>query len=91
MIEHTLSDISHTLEQSIFAEDIARQRGLLQSIDPRVKVLSVLALLIAVGLSRSLVVIIGLYLVTLVLARVSAVPMSFFVKRIHISMSAMGD
>jgi len=86
VIEHTLSDISHTLEQSIFAEDIARQRGLLQSIDPRVKVLSVLALLIAVGLSRSLVVIIGLYLVTLVLARVSAVPMSFFVKRVWLFM-----
>ncbi len=86
VIEHTLSDISHTLEQSIFAEDIARQRGLLQSIDPRVKVLSMVALLIAVGLSRSLAVIIGLYLLTLVLARVSAVPMSFFIKRVWLFM-----
>ncbi len=85
-IERTLSDISHTFEQSLFAEEIARRPGLLQSIDPRVKVLSMIALLIAVGLSRSLLVIIGLYLIALILARLSLVPMSFFVKRVWLFM-----
>jgi cobalt/nickel transport system permease protein len=86
VIEHTLTDISHTLEQSIFAEEIARQRGLLQTLDPRVKVVSVVALLIAVGLSRSIPVIVGLYVITLLLARVSNVPMGFFVKRVWLFM-----
>ena len=86
VIEHTLADISHTLEQSLFAEEIARRRGLLQALDPRVKVLSVVALLIAVGLSRSLVVIAGLYVVTLILAWFSAVPMGFFIKRVWLFM-----
>lgn len=86
VIEHTLADISHTLEQSLFAEEIARRRGLLQVLDPRVKVLSVVALLIAVGLSRSLTVIIGLYVVALILAWASAVPMGFFVKRVWLFM-----
>jgi cobalt ECF transporter T component CbiQ len=85
-IERTLSDISHTFEQSLFAEEIARRPGLLQTIDPRVKVLSLIALLIAVGLSRNLPVIAGLYVVALILARLSLVPMGFFVKRVWLFM-----
>jgi cobalt/nickel transport system permease protein len=85
-IERTLSDVSHAFEQSLFAEEIARRPGLLQSLDPRVKVLSLLALLIAVGLSRNLLVIAGLYLVALILARLSYVPMGFFVKRVWLFM-----
>ena len=86
VIERTLADITHTLEQSLFAEEIARRRGLLQSLDPRVKVVSIILLLIAVSLSRSLMVIVGLYLVTLVLAWLSSVPMGFFVKRVWLFM-----
>ena len=86
VIEHTLADISHALEQSLFAEEIARQRGLLQSLDPRVKVVSMIALLVAVGLSRSIPVIIGLYLVALMLAWSSRVPMGFFIKRVWLLM-----
>jgi cobalt/nickel transport system permease protein len=85
-IERTLSDISHTFEQSLFAEEIARRHGLLQALDPRVKVLSLVGLLIAVGLSRSLLVIIGLYVITLILARLSQVPLGFFVKRVWLFM-----
>ena len=70
----------------MFAEDIARRRGLLQSLDPRAKVVATLALLIAVGLSRSLVVLLGLYGVALLLAWRSAVPMGFFVKRVWLFM-----
>lgn len=85
-VERTLADITNTLEQSLFAEEIARRRGLLQSLDPRVKVVSIILLLVAVSLSRSLAVIVGLYLVTLVLAWFSSVPMGFFVKRVWLFM-----
>jgi cobalt ECF transporter T component CbiQ len=86
VIERTLSEISHTFEQSLFAEEIARRPGLLQALDPRIKVVSILLLLIAVGLSRSLWVILGLYLVTVVLAWRSRVPLSFFIKRVWLLM-----
>ena len=86
VIEGTLADISNTLEQSLFAEEIARRMGLLQALDPRVKVVSIIAVLIAVSLSRSLAVIAGLYAVVLVLAWRSAVPMGFFVKRVWLFM-----
>jgi cobalt/nickel transport system permease protein len=85
-VEKTLADLAQTLEQSLFAEDIARRPGLLQALDPRAKVISILALLIAVGLSRSLPVLLGLYGVALVLAWRSAVPLGFFVKRVWLFM-----
>ncbi len=82
VIERTLADISHALEHALFAEETARRNGLLQALDPRVKVLAMLALLLAVALSHSLAVIGGLYAVTLALAWASAIPLAFFVKRV---------
>ena len=81
-IERTLVDINHTLEQSVFAERIARGPGLLQALDPRLKILSALLLLLAVSLSRSLLVILSLYFLALALAFFSRIPLGFFVKRV---------
>jgi len=86
IIERTLADISHSLEQALFAEEIARRPGLLQSLDPRTKIVSMLALLVAVSLSRNLLIILALYGVALVLARLSHVPTAFFVKRVWVFM-----
>ena len=83
-IERTLVDINSSLEQSIFAERIARQKGLLQALDPRLKVLAMVLLLFAVSLSHHLLVIVALYLFALLLAAVSAIPMGFFIKRVWI-------
>jgi len=79
-VERTLVDINNTLEQSVFAEQMAREQGLLQEMDPRLKILSALAVLLAVGLSRSLVVILVLYFLALILAAFSRIPLGFFVK-----------
>ena len=75
-------DIDHTLEQSLFAEKTARQPGLLQELDPRLKILSALLVLLAVGLSRNLTVIIVLYFLMLALALFSKIPLAFFIKRV---------
>jgi cobalt/nickel transport system permease protein len=83
-IENTLIEINNTLEQSFFAEKIACQKGLLQSLDPRLKVISMLLLLFAVSLSHQLIVIAALYFCALILAALSAVPMAFFIKRVWI-------
>jgi cobalt ECF transporter T component CbiQ len=82
VIEHTLENISHTFEQSLFAEEVARRRGLLQQLDPRVKVVTTLALLLAASLSHSLWVLLALYGLALALAVVSALPLGFFIKRV---------
>ncbi len=81
-LEHAVRDISGALERSLFAEEVSTRPGLFQGLDPRVKVVSVLALLIAVGLSRSLIVIAAVYLFTLWLAWRSAIPADFFIRRV---------
>jgi cobalt/nickel transport system permease protein len=81
-VERTLLDINHALEQSVFAERIARGAGLLQELDPRLKILSAVLLLLAVSLSHSLLVILILYFLALVLAFFSKIPLGFFIKRV---------
>jgi cobalt ECF transporter T component CbiQ len=81
-IERTLSDLGQAMEHALFAEELAHQPGLLQRLDPRVKVISLIALLLATGLSRNLLVIAGLYLLALLLAWRSGLPLGAFVKRV---------
>ena len=84
-IERALVDINDTLEHSVFAENIARQRGLLQAFDPRLKAIALVALAVAVSLSHSPAVIAALYLVGLVLAAYSAIPLGSFIKRVWVA------
>lgn len=81
-----MAQLTHAFDQSVFAEDVARRPGWLQRLDPRAKILATLAWLVAVGLSRDLLVIAGLYLLALLLAAVSLIPMDFFLKRVWIFM-----
>jgi cobalt/nickel transport system permease protein len=81
-IEKTLVGIASLLEEAIFSEQYARLPGFLQKLDPRVKVVSFLSLLLAVALARHVEIIIALYFFTLVLAYFSDIPLSFFIKRV---------
>lgn len=83
-IERSLVEINNTLEQSIFAEKIARQKGLLQALDARLKIIALVMFLLAISLSHQLVVIAALYICALLLAAVSAVPLGFFIKRVWV-------
>ena len=73
-VEEALHSIAATLERGLFAEEMSLRPGFLQTLDARVKVIATLALLLAVGLSRSLWVLGGLYLLALGLALASAIP-----------------
>ena len=82
ILEQTLHGITEAIEHAVFAEQISANAGFFQSLDARVKVISVLALLIGVSLSRSLLVIVAVYLLLLILAWSSAIPVDFFIKRV---------
>ena len=86
MLEHTLHGISESLERALFAEEISGLPGLFQSLDARVKLISVLALLIGVSFSRSLWVIASIYLLALILAWRSSVPTAIFIKRVWLAL-----
>jgi cobalt/nickel transport system permease protein len=86
ILAHTLRNIAGTLEQGLFAEEISSRPGLWQGLDARVKVVAVLAWLIAVSLSHNLWVILGLYLLTIGLAGASAIPANYFIRRVWLAL-----
>jgi cobalt ECF transporter T component CbiQ len=81
-VDKTLAGSSRLLREALFAEDVAALRGLLQRIDPRVKVVGALVLLVATALVHHLPVLVGCYLGTLALAAASGLSIGFFVKRV---------
>jgi cobalt ECF transporter T component CbiQ len=66
----------------MFSEDMAAQPGLLQRIDPRVKLASLLGLLVTAAVVRNIPVLVAMYLATLGLAAASRLSLGFFVKRV---------
>jgi cobalt ECF transporter T component CbiQ len=81
-VEKTLTGGAGLLRQVMFSEDVAAQRGLLQRIDPRVKLVGLLVLLVATALVHHVWVLIAAYAATLLLAAASGLPVGFFVKRV---------
>lgn len=80
-LEHSLAGITGSVERAVFTEELARQHGWLQGLDPRAKWGMFLALILAVSLSRSLVVLAAFYVVILAVAFASRLPFDVFVKR----------
>jgi cobalt ECF transporter T component CbiQ len=81
-VAKTLNGGAGVLRQAMFAEDTAGRRGLLQRLDARVKVVTMLALLVAISLVHSLPVLVLAYLCTLPLAWLSKLRLPFFIKRV---------
>lgn len=81
-IEKTLAEVTSFFVNGLFSEEIISRGGLLQSIDPRAKVLTLGAFVIAVSLYKNISVVLGAYLFTLVLAWFSRVGLGFFLLRV---------
>jgi len=69
------------LKESIFADDYAVQKGLLQSLDPRIKTVSFLLFLVSVLLAKNISVLLALYGLCLLLTYSSNIRLGFFLKR----------
>lgn len=81
IVERHTSHLLAALEYAFSAEVIALQNGLLQRLDPRVKVVGLMALLVAAALSRRLSVIVAIFAAAVLLAALSRVPMKTLLKR----------
>jgi cobalt/nickel transport system permease protein len=81
-VAKTIAGAGGVLQAALFSEDVARERGLLQRLDARVKALALVALLVGVGLVHNLELLVAAYLATIVLARASALGIGFFVRRV---------
>ena len=61
---------------------MARLPGIWQSVDPRVKIVATLSLVLAANLAHSIPILIVLYLLALLVAAAGRIPLGFFVRRV---------
>lgn len=84
-IERTLTNLTKDLEYALMAEELAKTEGLLQKLDPRVKVLGALILICTIALTHQLIIILIIFLLTLILALLSKVPLLTLARRVWLS------
>jgi cobalt ECF transporter T component CbiQ len=84
-VERTIGELAGAMERSLYAEELAHADGLLQRLDPRVKVVGLLALIVAAALARNILVILALFAVALALALLSRVPFRTLATRVWVS------
>ena len=84
VIEHTIDGLRSAMERALYADSVAERGGLLQQLDPRVKVLGLLALIVAAALSRRLSVIAAILVLGIVLAGLSRVSIATLASRVWI-------
>jgi cobalt/nickel transport system permease protein len=81
-IGRTIEEIFEFIETAFFAESYSRRKGLLQSLDPRVKLISILTLIFATVLVTNLRLLIFVYTLTLLFSYLSKIDILFFIKRV---------
>lgn len=80
----SISGFSSVLESVVSMEDISRAAGMLQSLDPRVKLVSFLLFIVTVSLVHSLPVLGSIFILVFLISLASKVPPGFFFKRVLI-------
>jgi len=81
-IKKTIDGVLSFFQESMATEGYARRDGLLQSLDPRVKMISTITLVFAVSTVRDLRLLFVVYLLTLIFAGLSRIEILFFIKRV---------
>lgn len=81
-IQKTLDGIIAFLQESFASESLSSKDGLLQSLDPRAKLLSILLLVFALSLTRDIRILLAFYLLELLVCHFSKIDILFFVKRV---------
>ncbi len=84
LFNKTIEEVIKYINEAVFAEKYAKNNGLLQSLDPTVKLITILMFMVVTILTRHLEVIIGLYLFSLVLCYLSKIPLLHYLKRVWV-------
>jgi cobalt ECF transporter T component CbiQ len=84
-LERTTDGLLGAFEYSLYAESLANKNGLLQRIDPRIKVIGMFGLIAATAMARNILTILGILLVALLAAVLSRIPIRTLATRIWIA------
>jgi len=87
-VEKTIRSLLAAMQHTLFAEDMAGAPGLLQRLDARVKLIGTAALVIAAIGVRRLPALAGIFLVALLLALLSRIPVKMLAIRVWLAVAA---
>jgi len=88
VVERSLATFVDALQHTFEAEELAKKDGLLQRLDPRVKLLAIAPLVLIAALARQLAVMVALFALAVALALLSKVPLGTLSKRVWIGVLA---
>jgi len=83
-LARNIAGFTQALESVLVTENLCRISGFMQSLDPRVKAVTLLIFIIFVGLAQDFPVLIAIFILALVLVLLSKIPVAFFLKRLFI-------
>jgi len=83
-IERSVTGALSIFKEAILSDETARRRGFLQRLDPRIKIVACLALVVAASLTRTPATLGALYLASVLLAVFSGVRIGYFLRRVWI-------
>jgi cobalt/nickel transport system permease protein len=84
-VERTLSSLVNAMERALYAEELAKADGLLQRLDPRIKVVGILALVVVSAMAHRLWVIAAVFAVAVTMAVMSRVSFGILAKRVWVA------
>ena len=79
-VERSVRSALSFLKEATFADDIASKKGLLQSIDPRVKTITFLLFIVQIVMTKDLFIVVCLYALCLVLVLCSKINLGFLLE-----------
>jgi len=83
-LSKTSREVMEFITEAVFSERYARRNGLLQSIDPRVKLISLFVLVATVVSMQSIPSLLFFYTISLILAFLTGIPPLEFTKRVWV-------
>jgi cobalt ECF transporter T component CbiQ len=84
VLEKNIASVSRAIEHTVASERWCREHGIVQKIDPRIKIVSLVAILLACSLTHSIPALLCLYAASTVLAVASKIPVGYFTARVWI-------
>ncbi len=81
-IEKSLTSAVDFFKEAVFSEEIARSKGLLQSVGPGIKICLLVILMAAALVARAFLPLLLLYALAIILAHFSGINIFYFIKRV---------
>jgi cobalt/nickel transport system permease protein len=81
-VAKTLQATTDLVRRAVFSDDVASAPGVLQRVDARVKVVTLVGLVVVAAFLHTIPALVGLYLVTVALALASRLSLRFFLARV---------